>query len=505
MKKIILILFLLLFFLPLTVSAHKGRTDSNGGHYDRSTGEYHYHHGYPAHQHENGICPYDYDVKTKKNKNNSSSNSKDNKSKNYKKSQKATTKSEIYYNNSYDDEDYESNEEPRNPALWIFVVYAPLITLFLGWFVYGLISEILESLKYKLFKKFANGIDNPTIIIGIFCFIITWAVSAFLSLKYYSYALISLVSFLLILLVIWYFICKHRNKKEEIKYIEEQKQRDFEQKELQRKRDLKLKLLKKREILKYLFYINKSKSELFNLVNNTNVDIEFDNNNLPIPNYPKIGKYGEYTVFITQRGKKIHRKPFCCNATIEKFDFATQGNYCKICANKGKPKKITKQEYIRFLNIYYYLNKNDLLVDKQSLSESDKTKGLKIAEQIKNEFINIYNKHIENKFNCSNEHIAFILVCYEIMYFWANDFTVGTASAVISNLNETTNLKKYNRFCVKCYNKLIDIVLSYPNYNKMTSEQLAVILSETTKQFFEKQNIKLDLKFEYITYIKRLK
>lgn len=44
--------------------AHSGRTDSHGGHYDRSTGEYHYHHGYSAHQHENGICPYAMDDKT---------------------------------------------------------------------------------------------------------------------------------------------------------------------------------------------------------------------------------------------------------------------------------------------------------------------------------------------------------------------------------------------------------------------------------------------------------
>lgn len=42
-----------------TVYAHSGRTDSSGGHYDRSTGEYHYHHGHPAHQHPNGVCPYE--------------------------------------------------------------------------------------------------------------------------------------------------------------------------------------------------------------------------------------------------------------------------------------------------------------------------------------------------------------------------------------------------------------------------------------------------------------
>lgn len=40
-------------------SAHSGRTDVSGGHYDRSTGLYHYHHGYPAHRHINGICPYE--------------------------------------------------------------------------------------------------------------------------------------------------------------------------------------------------------------------------------------------------------------------------------------------------------------------------------------------------------------------------------------------------------------------------------------------------------------
>lgn len=47
--------------------AHSGKTDEYGGHYDNSTGEYHYHHGYPAHQHTNGICPYDFDDKTDKN------------------------------------------------------------------------------------------------------------------------------------------------------------------------------------------------------------------------------------------------------------------------------------------------------------------------------------------------------------------------------------------------------------------------------------------------------
>lgn len=46
------------FLIPL--SAHRGMTDENGGHWDNSTGEYHYHcGGHPAHDHYKGICPYD--------------------------------------------------------------------------------------------------------------------------------------------------------------------------------------------------------------------------------------------------------------------------------------------------------------------------------------------------------------------------------------------------------------------------------------------------------------
>lgn len=72
----------LFFVAPLTASAHKGRTDDSGGHTDYSTGEYHYHHGYSAHQHYDmdgdGIidCPYDFDDQTNHNSGSSSSSKK---------------------------------------------------------------------------------------------------------------------------------------------------------------------------------------------------------------------------------------------------------------------------------------------------------------------------------------------------------------------------------------------------------------------------------------------
>lgn len=74
MKKSVLIYALIVCLsLPafvLVAQAHPGRTDSSGGHTDRSTGEYHYHHGYSAHDHYdmdgNGTvdCPYGFKDKT---------------------------------------------------------------------------------------------------------------------------------------------------------------------------------------------------------------------------------------------------------------------------------------------------------------------------------------------------------------------------------------------------------------------------------------------------------
>ena len=60
MKKIIftVVLFSFVALFCFNVFAHSGGTDSKGGHYDHYNNEYHYHHGHPAHQHEDGSCPY---------------------------------------------------------------------------------------------------------------------------------------------------------------------------------------------------------------------------------------------------------------------------------------------------------------------------------------------------------------------------------------------------------------------------------------------------------------
>jgi hypothetical protein len=79
MKKRITILFFILSIVSSLIvisSAHSGRTDYKGGHYDRDTGKYHYHHGHSAHEHYDmdgdniADCPYGFeDNDTKKSSN----------------------------------------------------------------------------------------------------------------------------------------------------------------------------------------------------------------------------------------------------------------------------------------------------------------------------------------------------------------------------------------------------------------------------------------------------
>lgn len=60
-KHLIFAIFLVLTLcISFTAYAHAGSTDEFGGHINWDTGEYHYHHGYPAHSHDGGYCPYDF-------------------------------------------------------------------------------------------------------------------------------------------------------------------------------------------------------------------------------------------------------------------------------------------------------------------------------------------------------------------------------------------------------------------------------------------------------------
>lgn len=63
MKRLLILVVCLSMFLS-PASAHSGGTDSQGGHWNHSTGEYHFHHGRGPHQHPGGVCPYDSSIRT---------------------------------------------------------------------------------------------------------------------------------------------------------------------------------------------------------------------------------------------------------------------------------------------------------------------------------------------------------------------------------------------------------------------------------------------------------
>jgi hypothetical protein len=122
MKSVFSVLLVLFLFVGAAF-AHPGKTDSNGGHKNHSTGEYHYHHGYSAHQHIDGMCPYDFDDKTSRE---SGANT--------------SAKQEIVKEKT----ESRSKEKPLSKIVfaiamlilicfygWVFIV--PILTLFSGW------------------------------------------------------------------------------------------------------------------------------------------------------------------------------------------------------------------------------------------------------------------------------------------------------------------------------------------------------------------------------------
>ena len=145
MKKLLLVISLIALFASMVqcVNAHPGRTDSNGGHTDSSTGEYHYHHGYPAHDHydmdgDGDVdCPYDFKDKT-----NHSSNEGSNSNKNTGTNKNTSTN---------------KNTKKNSPDIGI-KIYLSLFVLFPVGFLISmpvllLVSNILSWFKIELCEK----------------------------------------------------------------------------------------------------------------------------------------------------------------------------------------------------------------------------------------------------------------------------------------------------------------------------------------------------------------
>lgn len=132
MRKKILCMLLIFAFWCITAYAHSGRTDSNGGHFNRVTGEYHYHHGYTAHQHEKGICPYSFEDKTRRGN--------------------STSSSVIITNSSQDEE----TNEGTSILLEVIKLFLALAANFVGFLVICWIFNLVYIAIKQVIKKLRN-------------------------------------------------------------------------------------------------------------------------------------------------------------------------------------------------------------------------------------------------------------------------------------------------------------------------------------------------------------
>ena len=145
---------LCLFLLTICTYAHSGKTDYAGGHYDHSTGEYHYHHGYSAHSHYDmdgdgtSDCPYNFKDTTNHQSGTNNSNS----------TQNTTNNSNRTQNNTSDKEKNEKyvTFDDILSSIWLIVVFS-VIVLCIGFcFCFPLIKMIIMIPIEALVKKYCN-------------------------------------------------------------------------------------------------------------------------------------------------------------------------------------------------------------------------------------------------------------------------------------------------------------------------------------------------------------
>ena len=329
MKKIKFLLPILcaLICLSFTVSAHSGRTDDEGGHHSGSG--YHYHHGYPAHDHENGECPYDFHNNEKENYNSGNSSSDDEDEEEY------TTEEHTTSTIKYD------NEEIKNEISWFEIIFSSLLaTTASSFLIIPLTTILLEAINGKLFK-YSDDYTTPT---GFALFISLWVCIALCLLQKTAIGITLLFALLIVIFIVWCIVSKISNDKGYQKHLEEEriKREKYE--------------AERRKLLKYE---NKTKTEIFNMLFETNINITFNDKNLPIP-HKKQGKFGEYTIYFSPSGKKIHYKKGCCNAICPEFRFKWHGSECSKCVHYKPKLPITAQQYYEYIKIIESLQKYNI-------------------------------------------------------------------------------------------------------------------------------------------------
>ena len=158
MKQIAFISLILLtiFSFCLPVHAHGGRTDGSGGHTDHSTGEYHYHHGYPAHDHYDidgdGTvdCPFDFIDRTGENSGISSKVTNSNGISSQSSSKASDPEPTSGSPSKTTSVQQEHEKEEKNVPTWVYLVFAAQFVISLALFFSNRSKrEEIKSISYS--------------------------------------------------------------------------------------------------------------------------------------------------------------------------------------------------------------------------------------------------------------------------------------------------------------------------------------------------------------------
>lgn len=284
-KKIVS--FILLFVLLSSIAyGHPGKTDSNGGHTDSSTGEYHYHHGYPAHQHTGGVCPYDYDDRTGYNSGSTNGNKKEN---------NGSISSDI-------------DKEPK-PSVRSQIILLAIISFGIA---QGINKFGLQIIDYLLKTKFSLANElcpwKSAILIWISVFSALFDVS-------FRENLEPKISWFIIPICIILLYVFTSYKAEKQKKIECEEKLKFEE--------------EKQEYVQ--FFSEHTIEELCDLPDGTEIGTD------GLPKEKEKDGWGKYTAYISTYGKSYHSKEGCSNAYRKIHLYYAQMIYkpCKRCVKEN--------------------------------------------------------------------------------------------------------------------------------------------------------------------------
>lgn len=306
-KKLLLCISVISLLSLTYVSAHPGRTDSNGGHYDHSTDEYHYHHGYPAHQHENGTCPYAFDDQTDDTPRSNSVSS----------SSSATS------NRKHD-----TTIPEKQYRLIFFVVYFSIGLVVLMWFCLFAYLMFPATRLFAVFTMIVYYISVPVVLFSNIFPFFTYSAEYFI-----------VVGTLLIVLNIhkWHtdFLEKQKRLQDEKMELYRESQKQLQKKINRQNRELKRKeqqeehekIVQQQKLMLIQKY-SKPISQLCDIPDG----IAVGSDGLPY----EVGKseWGElYTVYRAPHGKAYHRKGCNAYATTPIHILAVPRSLspCKIC------------------------------------------------------------------------------------------------------------------------------------------------------------------------------